>query len=519
MIKLASWLGIALRKNRNRFYVALFLSFSLGSAFYFHLNFNLLDFEELQYDKGALDTAFDWRLRAPSADQRFLIVEIDEASLAYFSEPYGRWPWPRHVFAEALAGISFLNPSTITFNIMFSDPDKEDSESDAIFNSIIEEVDNVIFPATRLSEANDNLSEILASQLSFAESIQQDRTVAILLTIFSGAQEKMALNNLLVDDDGIVRRYSSLHEETGFSLQTMPMKIAEFENRSGNTEEFLINWPKSVTDYDSISFKALYLALEENNESVLERLSGKHVIIGLTAPGLSYQRPTPVSPFTEDSRILASIADNIINDNGLRTYQPLVVLILSITLFATLSACHIFKVSEDLIDAAFVGVEFSSILITIGSISYSNYAIDLSFIIFVGLIYFGTCRVYDLPVKSSERAHRTFFNDALRSKYHYFSVLIFEEGSLDKLIESLGLLSDADERIFVIDDFLSSGSLFQEEIVETGVVVYFHDDTISDITGAHILSGKFNAPVTTDVQAQVLRMIVNSYQEILHASE
>ena len=122
MIKLASWLGIALRKNRNRFYVALFLSFSLGSAFYFHLNFNLLDFEELQYDKGALDTAFDWRLRAPSADQRFLIVEIDEASLAYFSEPYGRWPWPRHVFAEALAGISFLNPSSITFNIMFSDP-------------------------------------------------------------------------------------------------------------------------------------------------------------------------------------------------------------------------------------------------------------------------------------------------------------------------------------------------------------------------------------------------------------
>ena len=95
-------MGITFRKMRTRFYLGLFLIFSLLSTAYFHVKFDLLDFEKLQYDEDALDTAFAWRFRSPSADDRFLIVEIDEASLAHFANIHGRWPWPRSVFAEVL---------------------------------------------------------------------------------------------------------------------------------------------------------------------------------------------------------------------------------------------------------------------------------------------------------------------------------------------------------------------------------------------------------------------------------
>jgi CHASE2 domain-containing sensor protein len=469
----------------------------------------------LQYDEGALDTAFDWRFKAPSADERFLIVEIDEASLAYFADIHGRWPWPRYIFAEMLAGVSSYAPKSITFNIMFSDPDKQDPGSDAIFNSIIEEVDNVIFPATRLSEINDSLSQVLVSRLPFANLINEDQTVAILLTLFRGAEEKMGINNLKIDDDGIVRRYSSLYRETNFSLKTIPSRIGETESKPLTASEYLINWPESIQEYGSISFKDLYIALEEGDELLLKTLSGKHMIIGLTAPGLSFQRPTPISSLTEDNRILASIADNIINDNGLKTAQPITVLFLSIFLFGILSLCHVYKVSGDLIDTAFFGVEASSILITIGSISYTNYAIDLSYLIFVGLLYFGICRTYDIPVKSSERAHRRFFNDKLWQKYQYFSVIIIQADNSELLTQALGLKSKADERIFLVDNFLSSNSLFQEEIVDTEVMIYLHNEPVLGPNDSFILSAQFNSLVTEGIQANTLRVIIDLYQKAL----
>lgn len=482
---------------------------------YYHSNFDLLDFEKLQYDEGALDTAFDWRFKAPSADERFLIVEIDEASLAYFADIHGRWPWPRYIFAEMLAGVSSYAPQSITFNIMFSDPDKQDPGSDAIFNSIIEEVDNVIFPATRLSEKNDSSSEVLVSRLPFANLINEDQTIAILLTLFKGAEQKMGLNNLDIDDDGIVRRYSPLFREDNYSLKTIPSMIGEFESKNPETGDYLINWPDSMSEYASVSFKDLYIALEENDELVLNELPGRHVILGLTATGLSFQRPTPVSPFTEDSRILAAIADNVINDNGLKTIPPAVILLLSILVFGVLSLCHVYETSSELIDTAFFGLEATSILITIGSISYSNYAIDLSYLILVGLVYFGICKTYDIPVKSSERAHRRFFNDQTWRRYKHFSVMIIETGNAGLLSQSLGLQSRADERLFLIDNFLSSNSFFQEEIVDTEVMIYLHGDLIDEPKDHFILSAEYNVSVTEAIQVHALRVIIDLYQKVL----
>ena len=123
MTRFLSVLGILSRRARTGFYLTIFFAFSLGSGLFFNAQFDLLDFKALQYDEGTLDTAFAWRTQSPTNDPNILIVEIDEASLAYFARVYGRWPWPRHVFAETLAGLSEYEPKSITFNIMFSDLD------------------------------------------------------------------------------------------------------------------------------------------------------------------------------------------------------------------------------------------------------------------------------------------------------------------------------------------------------------------------------------------------------------
>ena len=514
-MRLLSFVGILSRRARTGFYVTIFFAFSLGSGLFFNAQFDLLDFKALQYDEGALDTAFAWRTQSPINDPNILIVEIDEASLAHFARVYGRWPWPRRVFAETVAGLSEYQPKSITFNIMFSDLDLKDPDSDSLFNSIIGDTETVFFPATRLSQENDQISEILVSQLPFARLVGDDQTLAVLLTIFEAASKKMAINNLIIDDDGIVRRYSGESQENNFSLLTLPAKIAELESSPISGKEFLINWPTSLETYQSLSFKDVYVALEDGNDQLLEVVRGKHIILGATASGLSLQRPTPVSPVTEDTRILAAIADNIIHESGLKTVPPAIILALSILTFAILSSCFIFKIDDGLIDSIFVAIELASIFITIGSISYSSYAIDLSFIIFVGLIYFATCKIYDVPVKSSERAYRTFFNGSTPSKFQYFSVIIFQSAEIDELLRVLKVSSRASERIFLIDEFISSPTFFQEEIVDSEVLILLHDEEIP----AEALPSKFtatcNSDVNDDFQRNSLRVIVSLYNQRL----
>ena len=519
MTRFLSFLGILSRRARTGFYLTIFFAFSLGSGLFFNAQFDLLDFKALQYDESALDTAFAWRTQSPINDPNILIVEIDEASLAHFARFYGRWPWPRHVFAETLAGLSEYEPKSITFNVMFSDLDLKDPDSDSLFNSIIAETENVFFPATRLSKKNDPISEVLVSQLPFAKVVGDDQTLAVLLTIFEAASKKMAINNLIIDDDGIVRRYSGELQETNFSLLTLPAKVGELESSPISGKEFLINWPTSLEKYQSISFKDLYVAIEEGNDQLLEVVRKKHIILGATASGLSLQRPTPVSPVTEDTRILAAIADNIVHESGLKTVPPAIILALSILTFAILSSCFIFKIDDGLIDSVFVAIELASIFITIGSISYSSYAIDLSFIIFVGLIYFATCKIYDVPVKSSERAYRAFFDGSTPSKFQYFSVIIFQSEELDELLRALGVSSRASERIFLIDEFISSPTLFQEEIVDSEVLILLHDEEVSAETLLPKFTVSCNARVNDDFQANSLRRILSLYNQRLEPSE
>ena len=58
-------LGLLSRKMRTGFFLGLFILFSVFSSILFHLQFDLLDIESLQYDEGAIDTAFDWRFKMP----------------------------------------------------------------------------------------------------------------------------------------------------------------------------------------------------------------------------------------------------------------------------------------------------------------------------------------------------------------------------------------------------------------------------------------------------------------------
>jgi len=75
------------------------------------------------------NTTQDWqcgcRLSSPAPDPSILIVDIDERSLALMAPAHGRWPWPRSVIAETVAGLPMPGQKSILVNFTFSDPDKD----------------------------------------------------------------------------------------------------------------------------------------------------------------------------------------------------------------------------------------------------------------------------------------------------------------------------------------------------------------------------------------------------------
>jgi len=112
------------------------------------------------------------RITAPKPDPDIVIVDINEASLAALAGEYGRWPWPRQVFGEFLEQVEQQKPKAVVFDILFSDPDVYNPDSDSYFNDAIAATDNTFFAFLRLPEVQDKLSQIKLGMLQVPRRFQ-----------------------------------------------------------------------------------------------------------------------------------------------------------------------------------------------------------------------------------------------------------------------------------------------------------------------------------------------------------
>ena len=235
--KLIYSFGFLSRELRTQFFIGLAALFSLFTILYFiDAFFGGKTEQSLDYDAGSLDFAMDWRLSSPDANHDIVIIYNDERSLAIMAEEYGRWPWPRAVIADFLAILSESEPAAVGINVMYSDPDLQDLEGDQILDEIISYLPNAVFPMTRLSPENDKLSEVGVGMLPGVRLSSEEsgsRSISMLFTMFPSAQEQMGLNNLVIDDDGLVRRFQPFWLEEDSSIPSLRTKCREFQALMG----------------------------------------------------------------------------------------------------------------------------------------------------------------------------------------------------------------------------------------------------------------------------------------------
>ena len=319
--RLLLWLG-------NRYYWALALAFATAGAW------NLLGHP---FDNQLAHDSFDLLMRhrpiAYPADRDIVLLDIDEASLAAMNSQYGRWPWPREVLAKVAAKLESGGARAVILDILFTDPDVANPDSESAFDRYVMSSRYSFFPAVRLNPADDGASQITLAMLSFAQRDPQvpaakanpRRTIAIMTPYFKSIYDsaRIGTNNIYPDADNVVRWYTSFESLGGYRIPSLPLRVAEslgwpVRGRAHN----LINWPRGTTPYRTVGFARALEAARGNDDSFFRQFAGKIVVVGSTAPDLNDIKATPMDSRYPGIYVLATVIDNMKNGRFLRPLSP-----------------------------------------------------------------------------------------------------------------------------------------------------------------------------------------------------
>lgn len=385
----------------------------LKHSFYLYLAglfsvFAVLDATVLHVTGEMRQTAFDamvrYRIVVPKPDSDIVIVDINEASLAAMSHDYGRWPWPRQVLGEFLEQLEKQQPKAVVFDILFSDADVYNPDSDAYFDAAIAATHNTYFPMLRLDPASDSLSQIKPAMIPgvtpLADGLADaDATVAVVLPHFQSALDggRLGLHNIYPDSDGVARRYNVYREDYGWKLPTLPARVArELGWREPDAQQVLLNWRGKPFTYRYVSFSDVYTDMgNKDKKRPQDEFKDKIVIIGSTAPSLFDIKATPMNRIFPGVEILATAIDNFKHGDALRFPEGRVWYLLITLTIVWLTAWGFYRdAGRDKIDRVFGLSQLIMIVITYASINFTNTYINLTGPVTVGLAFFSLARLY-----------------------------------------------------------------------------------------------------------------------------
>jgi CHASE2 domain-containing sensor protein len=354
--------------------------------------------------QAAFDLMIRLRVVVPKPDPEIVIVDINEASLAAMAQDYGRWPWPRQVLGEFLEHLEAQQPKAVVFDILFSDPDVYNPDSDAYFDAAVAQTNNTYFPMLRLDPADDKLSQVKAAQIPGVGTIegetpQPDATIAVVLPHFKSILDggRLGLHNIYPDVDGVVRQYTVFRDDYGWAIPSLPARVVEgLGGQEPAEESVILNWRGKPFTYPMVSFSDVFFDMQRQApQRAPDEFKGKIVVIGSTAPSLFDVKPTPLARLHPGVEILATALDNMKRGDYLHVPEGRIVYPLLTLLMIWGTAWAFYReVGRTKIDRLFGASQFILLGITYASINLTTTYINLTGPVTVALAFFTISRIY-----------------------------------------------------------------------------------------------------------------------------
>jgi len=439
------WLASITRRLQNNFYLylsALLTVLMLLDASVFHVGENMRD--------RAFDLMVKNRIIVPKPDPDIVIVDINEASLSAMAGEYGRWPWPRQVLGEFVENIEAQQPKAIVFDILFSDADVYNPDSDAYFNEVIAATNNTFFPMLRLAEESDHLSKVTPDMIPGINRIRQPasqsaapaapKPIAIVLPHFEAAlnTRHLGTHNIYPDKDGIVREYKLWHDEDGWRLPALPLAVGNFVqmNSLSPPQDMLINWRGKPFTYQFATFSDVYADMASKiKKRPANEFTNKIVIIGSTAPSLFDLKATAMAKAHPGVEILATAIDNVKHNDYLKVWRGKTPYILVSLILIWVTALAFFRnVDRDKLNTVFSGSQIGLLTLSYLAINFTNTYLDFTGPITWAVMYFSVAKIYAM---ANDRAMQRLLASDVESGRKGAAILL-----MPIMVESKESLSD-----------------------------------------------------------------------------
>ena len=424
------WLASITRKLHNNFYLylsALLTVFVLVDASVLHIGENMRD--------KAFDLMVKNRIIVPKPDPDIVIVDINEASLSAMAGEYGRWPWPRQVLGEFLENIEAQQPKAVVFDILFSDADVYNPDSDAYFNEVIASTENTFFPMLRLAQESDHLSTITPDMIPGIKYVQPEdgsaakekQPIAIVLPHFEAAlnTKHLGTHNIYPDKDGIVREYRLWHDENGWILPSLPLAVGQFAPviPSSPAQNILINWRGKPFTYQYVSFSDVYADMASKvKKRPTDEFKNKIVIIGSTAPSLFDLKATAMAKAHPGVEILATAIDNVRHNDDLKVWRGRIPYVLMSLTLIWLTALAFFRnMDRDKLTTVFSSSQITLLALSYTAINLTNTYLDFTGPITWAVMYFSVAKIYAL---ANDRAMQRILASDVESGKKGSSILL-----------------------------------------------------------------------------------------------
>jgi CHASE2 domain-containing sensor protein len=395
----------------SRFYLALAVLLAAAAGYVLYKGLG----EGMQ--NKAYDLIMKYRLRTPPADPAIVLLDIDEAALQAMAEKHGRWPWPRKIIGETIEALEAQQPKAIVFNITFAYADVYNEASDRALREVAARYANVYFPIFYASEVGgEGQSELQIDQIPGAVRLDPDApgeaTLPAVVPYFFDSLHgpRVGTNNLVTDDDGILRRYAVYNEEYGWRLNSLPaVVVAGTGGRLPESSEILINWRGKSSQYKRVSYHEVFFDLQKpKRERPQNEFTGKIVVVGSSAPAMFDFKATPMSRNHSGLDILAVAIDNLKNGNSLVTVPRLVSALVTLVSLVLLAIGFIYNVDTRLVNLLFTGVQTGFLAVSYLVLNFSPVFVDLTLPFTFSLAYFTVAKTFGTVLTFRRSGHPMF---------------------------------------------------------------------------------------------------------------
>jgi diguanylate cyclase (GGDEF)-like protein/PAS domain S-box-containing protein len=245
------------------------------------------------------DLRFAWQSRQAGGD--IVVVAIDAPSI----EKIGVWPWPRRLHAELLRRLESADVKDMVFDVDFSTP--SDTASDQAFVEALQAAGgSVVLPAFKQPVADAGSATVVHINRPLNQF---------------GEHSWTAIVNVAVERDGLVRRYPFGDTLDGTFHPSMGAVLAG--QHAAKSAPFLIDFSIRAASIPIVS----YVDVLRGDETALNRLKGKKVIIGGTALELGDRFSVPNGGVISGPILQTLAAESILQNRTLHRSSDAVTLV------------------------------------------------------------------------------------------------------------------------------------------------------------------------------------------------